>query len=217
MHSHVNAATADVPIVLGHRIVIYGATGSGKTTLARRLGEILGLGVIELDAIRHDGAFDATPWDEMRQRIEAAIETYPVGWVCEGNYNRVRNVSLSRADTLISLDLPWRTSFWRLLKRTVHRVRTREPLFAPNGPRETWRGTFLSRQSILLWSITDHQRRKRTTAQAIADAPVRARVYRLRTPRDVAALLRAAERQTELSQSEAGDSWPIGSVTRSVE
>jgi adenylate kinase family enzyme len=200
MHSRVNAAIADAPILLGRRIVIYGATGSGKTTLARRLGEFLGLGVIQLDAIRHDGAFDATPWDEMRRRIEETIASYPDGWLCEGNYSRVRDASLSRADTLISLDLPWRTSFWRLLKRTVGRAWTREPLYAPHGPRETWRGSFLSRHSILVWSITNHRRRKRSTAQAIAVAPPGTRVYRLRTPRDVEALLRAAERQAGVSR-----------------
>lgn len=175
--------------------MIYGATGSGKTTLARRLGELLDLGVIQLDAIRHDGAFDATPWDEMRRRIEETIASYPDGWLCEGNYSRVRDASLSRADPLISVDLPWRTSFWRLLKRTVGRAWTGEPLYPPNGPRETWRGSFLSRQSILVWSIANHRRRKRSIAQAIADAPPGACVYRLRTPRDVEALLRAAERQ----------------------
>ena len=181
-------------IILGRRIVVYGATGSGKTTLARRLGEVLGLGVIELDAIRHDGDWDATPWDEMRTRIEALVASYPDGWVSEGNYSRVRDVTLSRADTLISLDLPWRTSFWRLLKRTLHRAWTRERLYEPNGPRESWRLMF-SRNSILLWSITNHRRRKRTTAEAIAAAPPGARIYRLRSSRDVKALLQAAERQ----------------------
>jgi adenylate kinase family enzyme len=187
-----STADPDAPI-LGRQIVIYGATGAGKTTLARRLGELLGLGVIELDAIRHDGAFDATPWDEMRRRMEEAIASHPGGWVCEGNYSRVRDVALARADTLITLDLPWRISFWRLLKRTVGRAWTGEPLYAPHGPRETWRQSFLTRQSILLWSITNHQARKRKTAQAIADALPDARVYRLRTPRHVEALLWAVE------------------------
>src|SRR4051812_47301605 len=147
-------------IVLGRRIVVYGATGSGKTTLSRRLGSILGLPVIELDAIRHDGDWDATDWDEMRARLEALVARYTDGWVAEGNYSRVRDVTLSRADTLISLDLPWRTSFWRLLKRTLRRSWTKEPVYAAHGPRESWRNTF-SRRSILLWSITNHQHRKR--------------------------------------------------------
>jgi len=180
------------PYVLGRRIMIMGATGSGKTTLSRRLGEALDLPVIEMDAIRHDGDWDATDWPEMRARLEELVTRYSRGWVCEGNYSRVRGVALSRADTLISLDLPWRTSFWRLLQRTANRAWTGTPLYADKGPRETWRTTF-SRQSILLWSITNHQRRKRTTAEAIAQAPEGCRVYRLKTPREIQALLWAVE------------------------
>ena len=181
-------------IVLGRRIMIFGATGSGKTTLSRRLGSILGLPVIELDAIRHDGDWDATDWDDMRDRVEALVTSYAGGWVSEGNYSRVRDVTLSRADTLITLDLPWRTSFWRLLKRTLRRARTGEPLYAAHGPRESWRGTFASRKSILLWSITNHRRRLRTTQSAIDDRPAGALVYRAKSSADVAAIVRAAEK-----------------------
>lgn len=179
--------------VLGRRIIINGATGSGKTTLSRRLGEALDLPVIELDAIRHDGDWDATDWPEMRARVEDLVTRYENGWVCEGNYSRVRDVVLSRADTLISLDLPWRTSFWRLFQRTMWRGWTHKPLYADNGPHESLRLAFFSRHSILLWSITNHQRRKRTTAEAAAAAPDGCRVYRLRTPREVDAVLRAVE------------------------
>ena len=48
------AARVETQYVLGKRIVIFGATGSGKTTLARRLGETLGLPVMQLDSIRHE-------------------------------------------------------------------------------------------------------------------------------------------------------------------
>jgi adenylate kinase family enzyme len=178
--------------VLGRRIVIYGATGSGKTTLAGRLGEALGLDVMNLDNIRHEHGFDSVPWDEMRDHMQAFLDAHPDGWVSEGNYSRVRDVTLSRADTLISLDVPWRTSFWRLFKRTVTRAWTREPLYNPAGPRESWRLSFMSRNSILLWSITNHQRRKRTTADAFASAPPGAMKYRLRTHREVEAMVRAA-------------------------
>src|SRR3954447_25065055 len=113
------AARVEPQYVLGNRIVIFGATGSGKSTLADRLGETLGLPVMHLDNIRHEHGWDSVPWDEMRARIEAFVTEHPQGWVSEGNYSRVREVTLSRADTLISLDVPWRTSFWRLFKRTV--------------------------------------------------------------------------------------------------
>jgi adenylate kinase family enzyme len=189
------AARVETQYVLGKRIVIFGATGSGKTTLARRLGETLGLPVMQLDSIRHERGWESVDWDEMRERMEAFVTEHAQGWISEGNYSRVRDVTLSRADTLISLDVPWRLSFWRLLKRTVARAWDQKPLYNDNGPHESWRLSFLSRQSVLVWSVTNHQRRKRTTADAIADLPAGARVYRLRTSREAAALLEAARRQ----------------------
>ena len=62
------AARADEKYVLGNRICIFGATGSGKTTLADRLGETLALPVMHLDNIRHEHGFDSVAWDEMRER-----------------------------------------------------------------------------------------------------------------------------------------------------
>jgi adenylate kinase family enzyme len=189
------AARAQETYVLGKRIHIFGATGAGKTTLADRLGEALQLDVMHLDNIRHEFGFDSVPFEDMRERMQAFIDAHPEGWIAEGNYSRVRDVTVSRADTLISLDVPWRVSFWRLFKRTTRRAWTKEPLYNPNGPRESWRLSFMSRGSILLWSITNHQRRKRTTAAAFASRPAGARTYRLRTNRELEAMVRVADSQ----------------------
>ena len=64
-----------------------------------------------------------------------------------------------------------------------------------DAARESFRNAFLSRQSILLWSVTNHRRRKRTTADAFASKPEGARTYRLRTSREVEALVKAAGHQ----------------------
>jgi adenylate kinase family enzyme len=195
------AARAQDTYVLGNRICIFGATGSGKTTLADRLGEALVLPVMHLDNIRHEFGFDSVSWDEMRAKMEAFVTSHPEGWIAEGNYSRVRDVTVSRADTLISLDLPWRMSFWRLLKRTTGRVWTKEPLYNQDGPHESWRLSFMSRESILWWSITNHRRRKRTTAEAFAARVEGARTYRLKTSREVEAFVAAARRQGVLREA----------------
>jgi adenylate kinase family enzyme len=174
---------------VGRRIVIYGVTGSGKTTLARTLADRLQLARIELDAIRHHGAWDATPWDEMRARTTAALAAASEGWVCEGNYRRVRDIPLAQCDTIIWLRLPWRVSFTRLFARTLRRLVDRQPNYAPHGPRESWCTTFADRNSILWWAIHHHRKTIRGIEEAFDDAPRSATRIVLRTPAEVAALL----------------------------
>jgi adenylate kinase family enzyme len=181
------------PIQLGRRIVVWGATGSGKSTLARQLGETLGLGVVELDAIRHAHGWDSTGWDEFRTVLTQRLDSYADGWVCEGSYHQIMEVYLTRTDTLLWLHLPWRVSFWRLLQRTILRAIDQKPLYNENGPHESWRQTFFSRKSILWWSISHHRAGVRTVVSRIAELRPEVRVYELRTSREVNALLRAPE------------------------
>lgn len=174
---------------LGRRIVIYGVTGSGKTTLAERLADRLGLVRIELDAIRHATGWDSTPFDVMRERIDEAIAAAPDGWVAEGNYRRVRDATLSRADTVIWIRLPWRASFLQLVRRSLARLVRREPLYTPAGPRESWRKTFLDRDSILWWAIHHHRKTMASIEQALRDAPPDATKLVLRSRAEVDALV----------------------------
>jgi adenylate kinase family enzyme len=179
------------PIDLGRRVVIHGATGSGKTTLSGHLGELLGVPVIQLDAIRHHRGWDSVAWDEMRALLTERLDASTDGWVCDGNYSQVRDIYISRADSLVWLHLPWRVSFWRLLWRTINRAWSKEPLYHQDGPRESWRLTFTSRKSILWWSISNHRNHVRNTRQRLADFADPSRVFVLHSRREVDAFLYA--------------------------
>lgn len=184
---------SDARPVLGRRIVIYGVTGSGKTTLAKHLAARLGLPRIELDAIRHAHGWDTTSFDEMREQLVAAIAAAPDGWVCDGNYRQVRDVTLSIADTVVWIRLPWHASFSQLLRRTLARLGSHEPLYSPEGPRESWRATFLDRRSILWWAIHHHRKTTSSIQQALRDAPRDAVRIELRSRADVDALARSVD------------------------
>jgi adenylate kinase family enzyme len=185
------------PIELGRRIVVWGMTGSGKTTLARRLGEHFDLAVVELDAIRHARGWDSTGWDEFAAILERRLDGAPQGWVSDGSYSHIMHIYLSRADTLIWLHLPWRVSFWRLFKRSVTRAWTREPVYDEEGPRESWRLLFFDQKSILWWSISHHKAGVRAVRERIAALPPGVRVYELRSSREVDAFLREAVGQKQ--------------------
>ena len=169
------------------RILVWGATGSGKTTVARALGETLGLGVIEMDALFWETGWAETPLPAFREKVIAALGAQPHGWVSDGNYFRVRDILIPAADTIVWLKLPWRVSFWRLLRRTIARTLRREALWGTN--RESLRNAFLSRESVLWWSIRRHREHRRNLARALADVPRHADVHVLASSRDVSAFI----------------------------
>jgi hypothetical protein len=116
------------------------------------------------------------------------------------NLDRVANdLVWSRVTAIVWLNYPFPFVFYRALRRTIQRVARKELLFA--GNRETFKAAFLSRQSILLWVITTHWRRRRQYAEILRDdaRPVREAIV-FRRPRDAERLLRSVK----LSMNQGG-------------
>jgi len=175
------------------RIAIVGSSGSGKSTLADALAERLGVPVIELDALMHGPGWTPTPTPEFRSKVTRAIadaDTSADGWVVPGNYRNVADITQRSADTVVWLDLPRRVSMWRLLRRSLRRAVTRETLWG--GNRESVRN-LVSRdpeRNVLLWAWQHHDDyRELYRTYAEGDFWARARVVRLRTPRELRAFL----------------------------
>ena len=148
------------------RIVILGTTGSGKTTLSRRLSQLLSVPVIELDAIRHGPNWVETPDDIFRERVAASLSTE--GWIVDGNYSVARDIIWPRATTLIWLDYSFPLVFWRLFRRTMTRGIMRKRLW--NGNREDLWRHFLTKDSLFLWAFRTHWSRRESLAAAL-DSP----------------------------------------------
>jgi adenylate kinase family enzyme len=71
----------EAPPVPGRRIMVWGVSGSGKTALARRLAEALGVPAIQLDALFWNPGWVETPDDDFRKKVSAAIDQARDGWV----------------------------------------------------------------------------------------------------------------------------------------
>ena len=171
------------------RVVVFGTTGSGKSRLAETLAARTGLRVIELDALAWLRDWQPAPLELLRHRVEREISEGD--WIVVGNYGEVRDLVWKPADTLIWLDLPLRVVMWRLLWRTVRRAATKEELWG-TGNRESWRGAFFSRQSILLWALRTHRRNGERFAIQCEFLGKGKKIVRLRTSREVERFVAAA-------------------------
>ncbi len=174
---------------LCHRILVVGTSGCGKTTLAEQLAGKLGLAHIELDALHWEpGWRPATP-AVFRQRANTALSCER--WVVDGNYSEVRDIILSRADTLVWLDYSLPLIMWRLTWRTFQRVGTGKVLWNSNRERPL-RDHFFSRKSIFLWALQTHPlRRQEYTALLANPKHDHLQVVRLGSPRDTRLWLQA--------------------------
>ena len=151
-----------------HRLNVVGTSCSGKTTLARALAERLDLPHIEMDALFWGRDWTPVPADVFRTRVAKAAARDR--WVLDGGYSPVRDLTWSRADTVVWLDYPIRTVLSRWARRTVARARSGEEFWPGTDNRESMRLAF-QRDGLLAWILTTHRRRRRTMAAQLAAHP----------------------------------------------
>jgi len=161
------------------RIAIRGTTGSGKSTLAAKVAERTGIPRIELDDLFHLPGWQSRTPEEFRALVAAV--TADESWVIAGNYSAVNDLIEPRQDTLVWLDYPFTFNFFRLLRRTILRLSSQETIC--NGNRESLRKT-LSQDSILVWFLRTHRRRRQQCEAFFAAPPEGLTVVRCRTPKD---------------------------------
>lgn len=174
----------------GPRIVVVGTTGSGKTTTALRLTQLLNLPHIELDAIHWLPNWVEVEREAFRQRVTEAISG--PAWVVDGNYSKASDLVWARATTLVWLDYDLPVIFWQLFQRTFKRVVTQEVLW--NGNRERFREAFFSRDSLFLWALQSQPRQRKTYPERLSSPEyAHLQVLHFRTRRETARWLAEVE------------------------
>ena len=173
------------------RILVYGVTGSGKTTFARAVAQRLDLNLILADDLAWGPDWQQHPPEVQLERIDAA--TAGDNWVLDSAYGFWLPVVRPRVDLVLGLDYPRWLSLSRLLRRTAHRCLTGEPCC--NGNRETWRQAF-SRDSIIGWHFKSFANKRDRMRQWEAEGQ---KVVRFRHPREAAAWLNNLNRESALN------------------
>jgi len=100
------------------RVMILGSSGSGKSTMAQRLGEITGLPVTHLDSISWLPGWVEAPKDEFDKQLREIVRGD--AWIIDGNYRSwALDARLERADTVIFLDFNRYVCLLRAFKRRI--------------------------------------------------------------------------------------------------
>ena len=171
------------PPLPGRRICVVGTSGSGKTFVARKLADQLGLRYVSNDALIWAADWQPVPREQQLEAFDRA--TRGDGWTFDGNLGpRAEDqLVLSRCDTLVWLDLPRWQVMWSITRRTLWRAVTREQLW--HGNVERWRTVF-SRDSMIAWAWRTYSGRRLAYAALFADPAFgdRARI-RLRSRAEV--------------------------------
>src|SRR5215210_4024474 len=114
------------------RFSIVGATGSGKSYLARELARRLSLPLHELDVLNWDEKGEQVPQANFVEAVCALVATDE--WVIDGHYRDVRHLIWSRADTVVWLNYSPAIILVRLARRFGRKVldrKSRESGLAP--------------------------------------------------------------------------------------
>jgi hypothetical protein len=162
------------------RINVVGTSCSGKTTLARAVAARLDLPHVELDALFWDRGWTPVPEALFRARVTDAVRGEH--WVIDGGYAPIRDLTWSRADTVVWLDYPMPLVLGRWARRTAERIRSREEFWPGTGNRESLRNA-LRPSGLLWWILRTHHRRRRSMAAGLAARP-EITAIRLRSQRD---------------------------------
>lgn len=183
-----------------NKINIIGTSGSGKSTFSAQLADTLGIESIEMDAIFWGPNWHWPTDDEFFAKLQTALK--PEQWVLDGNYTRTIPIKWHSVDTVIWIDFSLSRTVYQAFTRAVKRIRHGRELWPGTGNKETFKKTFLSRESIIFWTLTNFKKNRRRYAQMMS-APEYShiRFIRLRSPRACREFLQQLAQSSDINSA----------------
>ena len=157
---------------LGSRILVWGNSCAGKSSLAAQLAERLQIPCVDLDALNwlpNWVGLNATDPERLQRRIADA--TAGDRWVVAGSYTEQSQATFwPKLETIVWLDLPMWLLLKRVLVRSWRRWRHQELLWGTNYEKfwpqlMVWKGE----DSLVWWIVTQHHRKRRQSLEFLID------------------------------------------------
>lgn len=172
------------------KINVIGTSGSGKSTLARGISQKLNIPYIELDALYWRSDWQGTPDDEFFARLTQKMAASQ-SWVIDGNYKRSQPVKWRDIDLIIWVDYSFGRTLYQAVRRAATRAWQGKEIWAGTGNCETFRKSFFSRDSIIMWTLKTFANNRRQYQALLSDPDWQhVRFVRLRSPKQTQLFLR---------------------------
>ena len=114
------------------KILVIGSGGSGKSTVATRLGELLHLKVSHLDQLFWRPGWTKAAPEEWLQIVTSLTDRD--SWILDGNYGSTLDLRFQKCDTVVFLDRSRWLCLWRIVKRALRYRNEQRPDMAEGCP-----------------------------------------------------------------------------------
>ncbi|MGL6316461.1 adenylate kinase [Vibrio sp. WXL103] len=172
------------------RINVVGTSGSGKSTFSRQLASSLGYQYIEMDAIFWKPNWQEPTDEEFFSALEGKLASDT--WVLDGNYNRTGSVKWSRVDTVIWIDYSFARTIYQAVKRALVRSINQQELWENTGNVESFKKSFFSKDSIILWTLKTYKSNRARYQRLLANADYgHIKFVRITSPKEARAYIKA--------------------------
>lgn len=140
------------------RILVIGTSGTGKSTLAQRLSNVLHLPFFASDPFYWDAHWKPASDAKVLQQVQDVIRRE--AWILDGNFDNERGLVWRQADCIIWLDYSLATICRRVILRNLFWVLTQQPTWSGNrmtlrralsGSRHAIKSYSLKRQNYPHW------------------------------------------------------------------
>jgi hypothetical protein len=133
--------------------------------------------------------WQGTPDAQLFETLETILNATQ-GWVLDGNYNRTRPIKWRQVDLIIWVDYGFTRTLRQAVMRAAKRAWSQHELWPGTGNRESFRRSFFSRESVLLWTIkTWRSNRARYEADMANPQFAHIRFVRIRSRQQADALI----------------------------